>query len=74
MIPRPDEYMRARDAKKYFEDRYARQQRDYEYTERVREGGGDDSLLFPMNVKPKHFSEEEEWQAADDIVRRFEDR
>lgn len=70
--PSVQEYMKAKSDIKKMEEAYKKQKEDYDYTQRVKANGMDTSLMFPMNVKPKELSENEEYLKAKDIVSRME--
>ena len=70
--PTVQEYMKAKDEVKKFEETYKKQKEDYDYTQRVKANGGDISMMFPYNVKPKELSENPDYMKAKDIISRME--
>lgn len=51
--------------------KYNRENRDYEYTQRVKNNGGDVSGMFPMNVKPDDFTKNGDYLDAVSVIENF---
>ena len=51
--------------------KYNRENRGYEYTQRVKNNGGDVSGMFPMNVKPDDFTKNGDYLDAVSVIENF---
>lgn len=72
--PSVQEYMKAQDTVKKYEETYKKQLEEYENGQRLRANGGG-AILDPMyGLKPNDLSKNEEYQKAKDIIQRMEAR
>lgn len=70
--PSVQEYMKAQDTVKKYEETYRKQLEEYENGQRLRANGGG-AILDPMyGLKPNDLSKNEEYQKAKDIIQRME--
>lgn len=70
--PSVQEYMKAQDTVKKYDETYKKQLEEYENGQRLRANGGG-AILDPMyGLKPNDLSKNEEYQKAKDIIQRME--
>ena len=70
--PSMSEYMKAKNSVKQIEEAYKKQKDAWDYTQKLKENGLDTTLMFPMNVKPKELSENDDYIKAKGIIALFE--
>lgn len=71
--PSMQEYMKAKDRVKKYEEQYKKEMDDYEYMERIKANGVDPSIFNPMyGGKPKPLSENKSYMEELNKVKAFE--
>ena len=71
--PSVQEYMKAKDRVKKYEEQYKKEMNDYEYMERIKANGVDPSIFNPMyGGKPKPLSENKSYMEEVEKIKAYE--